>query len=47
VKVGREEIFKLTVGNGSSREVSNNNGIKVVNFATSKNLFVNRTVFPH
>jgi hypothetical protein len=37
-KVGREHIFKLTVGNKSLHEISNDNGVRVVNFATSDNL---------
>jgi exonuclease III len=32
-KVGREDIFKPTIGNESSHEISNN-GVMVVNFAT-------------
>jgi hypothetical protein len=39
-KVGREDIFKLTIGNESLHEISNDNGIRVVNFATSKNLII-------
>jgi hypothetical protein len=39
-KVGREDIFKPTIGNESSHEISNDNGVRVVNFATSKNLVV-------
>jgi hypothetical protein len=46
-KVGREDIFKTTVGNESLHEISNDNGIRVVNFATSKNLRVRSTMFPH
>jgi hypothetical protein len=38
-KVGREDIFKLTIGN--------DNVVRVVNFATSKNLTVKSTTFPH
>jgi hypothetical protein len=34
-KVGREDIFKTT-GNESFHEISNDNGIRSVNFATSK-----------
>jgi exonuclease III len=34
-KVGREDIFKPTIGNESSHEISNDNGFRVVNFATS------------
>jgi hypothetical protein len=43
-KVGKADIFKPTVGNGSLHENSINNGVKVVNFATSKNLIVKSTV---
>jgi hypothetical protein len=46
-KVGREDIFKLTIGNESFHETSNDNGVRVVNFATSKNLVVKSTMFPH
>jgi hypothetical protein len=31
-KVGREDIFKPTIGNESLHEISNNNEIKAVNF---------------
>jgi hypothetical protein len=37
-KVGREDIFKPTIGNGSLHEITNDNGVRLVNFATSKNL---------
>jgi hypothetical protein len=46
-KVGRRNIFKTTVGNESLHEISNGNGDRVVNFATSKNLIVKSTMFPH
>jgi ATP-dependent exoDNAse (exonuclease V) alpha subunit len=46
-KVGREDIFKPTIGNESLQESSNDNGIRVVNFATSKNLRVKSSMFPH
>jgi hypothetical protein len=35
-KIGREDIFKPTIGNESSHEISNDNGVTVVNFATYK-----------
>jgi hypothetical protein len=35
-KVGRENIFKPTIGNESLHEISNNNGVTVVNFTASK-----------
>jgi hypothetical protein len=46
-KVGRESIFKPTIGNESLHEISNDNGVRIVNFATSKNLVVKSTMFPH
>jgi hypothetical protein len=46
-KLGREDIFKPTVGKESFHEDSNDNGVRVVNFATSKNLVVKSTIFPH
>jgi hypothetical protein len=47
--IGREDIFKQTTGNESLHEITNDNGVRVVNFATSKNLTVKstRTMFPH
>jgi hypothetical protein len=35
-KMGREDIFKLTIGNESLDKNSNGNRVRVVNFATSK-----------
>jgi hypothetical protein len=46
-KVGPEDIFKPTVGNEILHGISNDNGVKVVNFVTSKNLIVKSTMFPH
>jgi hypothetical protein len=46
-KVGKEDIFKPTVGNESLHKVSNDNGVRLVNFAMSKNLRVKHTMFPH
>jgi hypothetical protein len=46
-KVGREDIFKPTIGNESSYEINNDNGVRVVNISTSKNLVVKSTMFPH
>jgi hypothetical protein len=37
-EVGRENIFTPTIGNERFHEISNDNGVRVVNFATSKNL---------
>jgi hypothetical protein len=46
-KVGREDIFKPTFGNESLHEISNDNGVRVVNIATYKNLVVKSTMFRH
>jgi hypothetical protein len=46
-KVDRESIFKPTIGNESLHEISNDNGVRILNFATSKNLGVKSTMFPH
>jgi hypothetical protein len=46
-KVGRENIFKPTIRNESLPEISNDNGVRVVKFATSKNLVVRSTMFRH
>jgi hypothetical protein len=46
-KVGREDILKPTIGNESLHEISNDNEVGLVNFATSKNLRVKSTMFPH
>jgi hypothetical protein len=39
VKVGREDIFNPTIGNKSVHEISNDNGLRVVSFAKSSNMF--------
>jgi len=44
-KVGRQNIFKPTIGNDSLYKGSNDNGVRIVNFATSKNLVVYSTMF--
>jgi endonuclease/exonuclease/phosphatase family metal-dependent hydrolase len=46
-KVGREEIFNHTIRNESLHKIINDNGVRVVNFAISKNLTVKSTIFPH
>jgi hypothetical protein len=38
-KLGREDIFKQAIGNDSLHQDSNNNGVAIVNFATSKTMF--------
>jgi hypothetical protein len=46
-KLGREDIFKLTIWNESLHKISKDIGVRSVNSATSKNLRVKSTVFPH
>ena len=46
-KVGRENILKPIIGQESLHQDSNDNGVRIVNFATSKNLVVKNTMFPH
>ena len=46
-KLGREDIFKPIIGQESLHQDSNDNGLSLVNFATSKNLFFKSTMFPH
>jgi hypothetical protein len=46
-KVGREDIFKPIIGNKSLHEASNDNGVRVVNYATSKHQIFKSTTRPH
>jgi hypothetical protein len=46
-KLGREDTFKPTIRNESLHKESNDNGVRAVNFATSENLVVKSTMFPH
>jgi len=45
-KVRRENIFKPIIGNESLHQGSNDNSVRILNFDTSKNLFVRNTMFP-
>ena len=45
-KVGRENIFKATIGQKSLHQDSNDNGVRLVNFATSQNLVVKSNDVP-
>jgi hypothetical protein len=46
-EVSREDIFKPTLRNESSHEISNDNGVRVVNFPIYKNLVAKSTIFTH
>ena len=45
-KGGRENIFKLIIGNESLQQDNSVNGVRIVNFSTSKNLLFKSTTFP-
>jgi exonuclease III len=45
VKVSKEDILEQRIGNESVHEISNNNGVRIINFATSKS--VKSTTFPY
>jgi hypothetical protein len=44
-KVGKEDIIKPTVGNETAHQGSNDIGVRIVSFATSKILVVKSTIF--
>jgi hypothetical protein len=46
-KGGKEDIFKPAVENRSFYKINNDNGVRVVNFATSKILIFRSIMFPH
>jgi hypothetical protein len=46
-KVRRGDIFKQLIGRESLHEANNDNGVRVVNFVTSKYPIVKSTTFPH
>ena len=46
-KLGRENIFKPTVGNESLHQDSNDSGVRIVNFVTLKNMVVKIMMFLH
>jgi hypothetical protein len=45
-KVRGANNLKLTIGNESLHQDSNDNGFKIINFATSKNLVVKGMMVP-
>jgi len=46
-KVGRENIFKLTIGNDSLHQDSNDNGVRIIHLFYTKYLLVKSMMFPH
>ena len=45
-KLVREDIFKPIIGQESLHQDSNENGVRIINIDTSKNLVVKSTMFP-
>jgi hypothetical protein len=46
-KIGGENIFKTTIGNDSIHQDSNDNGVRILNFATSENLVIEIAMVSH
>lgn len=46
-KCSKESQFILTIGRKSLREHCNDNGLRLVPFATSTGMTINSTTFPH
>jgi len=46
-KMERKNICKPKIGKNSLHQGSSDNGVRIVNFATSKKLFVTSMIIPH
>ena len=46
-KLEKDDIFKPIIGYESPHQDSNDNGIRIANFATSENLVINNMMVPH
>jgi endonuclease/exonuclease/phosphatase family metal-dependent hydrolase len=46
-KVGKENICRLIIGKESIHDMSNNNSMRLTDFAISRNMTVSSTYFPH
>ena len=47
VKVGQEEVYKSTIGSFSVHQLTNDNGLRLINFASSKHISICSTVFQY
>lgn len=46
-KIGKEQVFKPTIGKHSLHETTNDNGMKLIDLATGKEFRIMSTMFPH
>jgi endonuclease/exonuclease/phosphatase family metal-dependent hydrolase len=46
-KIGQEEIFKLIIEKYSLHNISNDNGIRAIDFASTHNMVIGSTMFNH
>jgi hypothetical protein len=46
-KISKENIYRPTIGKYSEHTKSNNNGITLINFASSQNMVIGSTMFDH
>jgi len=46
-KIGKETMYKPTIGSDSLHEESNDNGNKLISFAATRNMIISTTCFPH
>ncbi|XP_045502209.1 craniofacial development protein 2-like [Colias croceus] len=46
-KIGREDIYVPTIGTHSKHTHSNDNGLRLISFASAKAMVVKSTMFPH
>ena len=47
VKLGKEETYRPTIGKDSLHNDTNDNGNKLITFATARNTRISSTMFPH
>jgi hypothetical protein len=46
-KVRKEQIYRPIIGKHNLHKMSNDNGMRLINFASSRNMVVSSTMFEH